>query len=307
MRHLLPPCAADAPALLDASRWRLSAGPNRSDADHIIDLVVDHDLVLGLLQLHHLAELVRLAGLTFANDLRRWLEQAEEFAFGVCVTAEDTRSRLLHHLLDQRYHRVELLAQTFERQLLQDVPRALRSSGDLFGESLRLSHHSAGRVEQLAIGSIEPLPALLGSGARSPGDVQDPQLHAATAVAQLGASFAGDLANPFHRADQNSHAIAQQARIGRIVDVGLHHGGVHAHSAPRRQPVGLGQLHQPLVNLLDHLASHRHAPTSHRLCIRRLAGANTLLFPTFHDTVMTLFDRVKDGIIPMRAWTSLKV
>src|SRR5258705_12411822 len=34
MRHLLPPCAANAPALLDASRWRLSAGPNRSDADH---------------------------------------------------------------------------------------------------------------------------------------------------------------------------------------------------------------------------------------------------------------------------------
>src|ERR1019366_1022455 len=63
-------------------------------------------------------------------------------------------------------------------------------------------------------------------------------------------------------------------RIGRIVDVGLHHGGVHAHSAPRRQSVGLGQLHEPLVNLLDHLGPHRHAPTSHRLCIRRLAGAD---------------------------------
>src|SRR5258705_917484 len=37
----------------------------------IIDLVVDHDLVLGLLQLHHLAELVPLAGLALANDLRR--------------------------------------------------------------------------------------------------------------------------------------------------------------------------------------------------------------------------------------------
>src|SRR6202162_5793004 len=228
MRHLLPPCAADALALLDASRWRLSAGPNRSDADHIIDLVVDHDLVLGLLQLHHLAELVRLAGLAFANDLRRWLEQAEDLALGVGVAAENTRSRLLHHLFDQRHHRVELLAQAFEHQLLQDVPRALRSSSDLFGEPLRLSHYSAGRIEQLAIGSIELLPALLGSGARRPGDVQDPQLHAATAVAQLGASLAGDLANPFHGADQNPHAIAQQARSSRIVDVGLHHGGVHA-------------------------------------------------------------------------------
>jgi hypothetical protein len=96
MRRPLPPCAADAPALLDASRWRQSAGPNRSDV--IIDLVVDHDLVLGLLQLHHLAELVRLAGLAFANDLRRWLEQAEDLAFGVCVAAEDTRSRLVSSL-----------------------------------------------------------------------------------------------------------------------------------------------------------------------------------------------------------------
>lgn len=34
---------------------------------------------------------------------------------------------------------------------------------------------------------------------------------------------------------------------------------------------------------------------------------NPLLFPTFHDTVMTLFERVKDGSIPMRAWASLKV
>src|SRR6202167_1530639 len=93
----------------------------------IIDLVVDHDLVLGLLQLHHLAELVRFAGLAFANDLRRWLEQAEYLAFGVCVAAEDTRSRLLHHLLDQRNHRVELLAQAFEHQLLQDVSCALGS------------------------------------------------------------------------------------------------------------------------------------------------------------------------------------
>src|SRR5271169_5829398 len=36
----------------------------------IVDFVVGHDLVFGLLQFHHLAELVRLAGLAFADDLR---------------------------------------------------------------------------------------------------------------------------------------------------------------------------------------------------------------------------------------------
>ena len=34
---------------------------------------------------------------------------------------------------------------------------------------------------------------------------------------------------------------------------------------------------------------------------------NPLLFPTLHDTIATLYDRVRDGTIPMRAWTSLKV
>ncbi|MCK1650559.1 ABC transporter permease [Bradyrhizobium sp. 149] len=34
---------------------------------------------------------------------------------------------------------------------------------------------------------------------------------------------------------------------------------------------------------------------------------NPLLFPTLHDTAITLYDRVKDGTIPMRAWASLKV
>jgi NitT/TauT family transport system permease protein len=34
---------------------------------------------------------------------------------------------------------------------------------------------------------------------------------------------------------------------------------------------------------------------------------NPLLFPTLHDTVVTLFEKVRDGTIPLRAWTSLKV
>ena len=34
---------------------------------------------------------------------------------------------------------------------------------------------------------------------------------------------------------------------------------------------------------------------------------NPLLFPTFHDTVVTMWDKTRDGTIPMRAWASLKV
>src|SRR5260370_18067885 len=34
---------------------------------------------------------------------------------------------------------------------------------------------------------------------------------------------------------------------------------------------------------------------------------NPLLFPTFHDTIITMFAKVRDGTIPLRAWASLKV
>src|SRR5207244_6585161 len=34
---------------------------------------------------------------------------------------------------------------------------------------------------------------------------------------------------------------------------------------------------------------------------------NPLLFPTFHDTILTMFEKVRDGTIPLRAWASLKV
>src|SRR5258708_13890911 len=34
---------------------------------------------------------------------------------------------------------------------------------------------------------------------------------------------------------------------------------------------------------------------------------NPLLFPTFHNPVVTMFDKVLDDTIPLRAWPSLKV
>src|SRR5215207_1748145 len=34
---------------------------------------------------------------------------------------------------------------------------------------------------------------------------------------------------------------------------------------------------------------------------------NPLLFPTFHDTILTMLEKVRDGTIPLRAWASLKV
>src|SRR5271170_7801592 len=63
----------------------------------IVDFVVGHNLIFGLLQFHHLAEFVWLAGFSFADDFRRGLEQAENLAVGARVAAQDARSGLLHH------------------------------------------------------------------------------------------------------------------------------------------------------------------------------------------------------------------
>jgi hypothetical protein len=58
-------------------------------------------------------------------------KQAEELAFEARLAAEDARSGLLHHLLDERNHRVDFPAQALERQLLPDIPRPLHACGDL--------------------------------------------------------------------------------------------------------------------------------------------------------------------------------
>src|SRR4029077_6131032 len=50
-----------------------------------------------------------------------------------------------------------------------------------------------------------------------------------------------------------------QYRRGRMVDVGLHHRGVQAHSPPVRHLFVLRDLPHPFVNLLDHLRPQRQA------------------------------------------------
>src|ERR1700674_2391926 len=104
-------------------------------------------LVFALLEFHHLAELGRLAGLAFADDFRRWLEQADNLAFAARIAAEDAGAGLLHHLAHQRHHRLDLRAQALQRQLLADIARAFHPGGDLRGEALRLPDHAARRTE----------------------------------------------------------------------------------------------------------------------------------------------------------------
>ena len=58
------------------------------------------------------------------------------------------------------------------------------------------------------------------------------------------------------------------------MDVGLDHGGVDAHAAAGGHPVVARDLHDPLVDLRDHLWPQRHPPFAHGLGVGHLGGAD---------------------------------
>ena len=58
------------------------------------------------------------------------------------------------------------------------------------------------------------------------------------------------------------------------MDVGLHHGGIHAHSTPVRYSLVLRYFHHSFVNLLDHLRPERHAPAADGFGVGHLGAAH---------------------------------
>ena len=114
----------------------------------------------------------------------------------------------------------------------------------------------------------------LALGASRARNVEHAQLHAAAAITQFRSNLSGDPGDLFHRADQHPHTVAQQARVGRIMDVGLDHRGVHTQTPAFHDPLVQRDLHKPRVNLLDCLGSERCSPAAHCLGVRRLCGAH---------------------------------
>ena len=78
---------------------------------------------------------------------RRWLERVDELAFAARVAAEDARSRLLHHLSDERHHLIKFVTQPLGADRLLSIRE---SYGDTLsdGEMLLLlqEYNTTGRV-----------------------------------------------------------------------------------------------------------------------------------------------------------------
>src|SRR5262249_42508119 len=93
-------------------------------------------------------------------------------------------------------------------------------------------------------------------------------------VAQFGSDVADDAGDLLHDTGQDADAVAEQAAIGGIVNVRLHHRRVDAHFAAPHYVLFPRNAHGSLVDLLDDLWSERHAPAAHGLGIGHLGKAN---------------------------------
>jgi hypothetical protein len=111
-------------------------------------------------------------------------------------------------------------------------------------------------------------------GARHPPDLQQPQLHTPAPVAQLGSNRAHDVCDLPHETGQHANAVPQQGAVSWVVDIGLHHGRVHAHPPSSGHALLSGDPHQAFMNLLENLRPERHAPPTHGLGIRGLGAAH---------------------------------
>ena len=58
------------------------------------------------------------------------------------------------------------------------------------------------------------------------------------------------------------------------MNVGFDHGGVDAHAPAGRHPMLARDLHDPLVDLLDHLRPQRHPPFADGLGVGHLGAAD---------------------------------
>src|ERR1039458_6372128 len=222
-----------------------------------IHFKVNDNLILRFLDLDHLAEFGGLARLALANGFGTGLEHTEQFALDVSVPAEHPRLGLPHHLL----HQGTVISNSFRKT----SKAACRMTSEERFTPAAIS---------LLIPFLQLVLALGALAARGARNVQPTQLDAPATVAQLGSSFPRDVLDLLHAPDQHPHSIPQQAAVGRVVDVGLHHGSVHAHLASFDYLFLARDGHHARMDLLDHRRAQLAGESSHRLVVGNFAAAD---------------------------------
>jgi hypothetical protein len=108
------------------------------------------------------------------------------------------------------------------------------------------------------------LPLWLALGPRRVGDIEHMVPYAARPIAQSGTGRLGHPGDLLHRAGLHPHSITQYAAVGGVMNLVSTRGGVDAHAPAYYHPMVTRDLHDPFVDLPDHLRPERHAPWSWR-------------------------------------------
>jgi hypothetical protein len=122
----------------------------------------------------------------------------------------------------------------------------------LLHRGLSLPDHRAGVAHELPVERVHPrlhrflshLPAQLH-------DPEDPAGYAPRPVAQRHDALGHRRAEPLQRPGQHAHAIGQERAVGRIVDIGLDHGGVDTEPSAADDVPLVGDRHQARQQLLE--------------------------------------------------------
>src|SRR6185369_7209047 len=149
----------------------------------LIYLVIGNDLILGFLNLDHLAKLGWLAGFPLANDFGGRLEKAGQFLGDMRVAAEDPLFGLPDYLLDARHHDIQLFTQAFQSRFLQPICGSLHAFNNLAGEAFGLAHHPPHRAQEFLVSVLQSLLVRPALGAHDPPDFQNSQFDTSAPVA----------------------------------------------------------------------------------------------------------------------------
>jgi hypothetical protein len=220
-----------------------------------------------------------LLGVAPADDLCRRFKEADDFSFRMRVAAQHTRPCLLDHLFDPGRHAFQLFLDSLQRGLLQHIGGTFHSFRNVLDKALRLPHHSHSRCQQFLVQTLHPLLSLLAFAAAGARNLHHAQLNTARPVAQLRPHFAGHFRGPLHQTRQHTHPVSQQATVGRIVNVGFHHGGIHSQFAALDDLLLLCDRHQPPMQLFHRFGPQLPRQPAQRLIVRNFSAANACELP----------------------------
>src|SRR5215207_972801 len=224
------------------------------------DLVAAYDATVHLVYENLAPKLPGLARLVASDDLGVLLKQAQQLLGSRKVLSfKDTASRLGDPLLYQRQEVLKALQKAPSPNIVVLLPQR-------FDDFSSLSTACLGDGDELLVGLFELLTSFLAFFASDPVESLSCAPDAAIAsaegfLAQLAGNFGRQpLLRPPEQAREHPDPVSQQGTVGGVVDVGLHHRGVHPHLTPAGDLRRARQFHRPIVEGGERLRTYLVRP-----------------------------------------------